>query len=44
MLAPGDPAPDFEAELALGGRFRLSEQLAKSRVVLYFFPKSFTPT
>lgn len=44
MLEPGAPAPDFEAPLALGGTFRLRDQLAKSEVLLYFFPKTFTPT
>ncbi len=44
MLEVGDPAPEFEAKLAKGGRFRLSEALRTHEVLLYFFPKSFTPT
>lgn len=44
-LKPGDKAPDFAADAALGGRplrFSLAEALAKGPVVLYFFPKAFT--
>nr|WP_245965831.1 peroxiredoxin [Pseudorhodoferax soli] len=44
-LKPGDAAPGFTTEAALGGkafRFQLSEALAKGPVVLYFFPKAFT--
>ncbi|BFI76380.1 peroxiredoxin [Sulfurisphaera ohwakuensis] len=37
----GDPAPDFEAESTLG-KIRLSDYKGKF-VVLYFYPKSFTP-
>lgn len=44
-LKPGDVAPTFATEAALGGktfRFQLGEALAKGPVVLYFFPKAFT--
>ena len=44
-LKPGDAAPTFTTEAALGGktfRFQLTEALAKGPVVLYFFPKAFT--
>lgn len=44
-LKPGDAAPDFTAEAALGGKdftFSLAEALKRGPVVLYFFPKSFT--
>lgn len=44
-LQPGDAAPPFVAEAALGGkafRFHLADALAKGPVVLYFFPKAFT--
>ena len=44
-LKPGDAAPDFSTEAALGGkefRFALSDALKKGPVVLYFFPKAFT--
>jgi peroxiredoxin len=44
-LKPGDKAPDFSIEAALGGQpftFRLAEALARGPVVLYFFPKAYT--
>ena len=44
-LKPGDKAPEFGTEAALGGkafRFQLGDALARGPVVLYFFPKAFT--
>src|SRR5262245_5530138 len=44
-LKPGDAAPEFTLEAALGGKefkFSLAEALKKGPVVLYFYPKSFT--
>jgi peroxiredoxin Q/BCP len=44
-LAPGDAAPDFSADAAIGGkvfRFSLAQALHKGPVVLYFYPKAFT--
>jgi thioredoxin-dependent peroxiredoxin len=44
-LPVGAKAPNFSTEGALAGkqfRLRLSEQLRKGPVVLYFFPKAFT--
>jgi peroxiredoxin len=44
-LKPGDPAPDFSAPAAIGGKpfhFSLAEALKKGPVVLYFYPKAFT--
>jgi len=44
-LKPGDLAPDFSAQAALGGKdftFSLAQALKKGPVVLYFYPKSFT--
>src|ERR1700730_15699823 len=44
-LNPGDAAPDFTVDAALGGKefkFSLAEALKKGPVVLYFYPKSFT--
>ena len=38
MLRAGDPAPDF----AIGER-KLSQILASSGAVVFFFPKAFTP-
>ena len=44
-LKPGDTAPDFSTQAAVGGKempFALADALKKGPVVLYFFPKSFT--
>lgn len=44
-LKPGDAAPDFAVDAALGGkdfRFKLADALSRGPVVLYFFPKAFT--
>jgi peroxiredoxin len=44
-LKPGDTAPQFATEGALGGKefqFDLASALKKGPVVLYFYPKSFT--
>ena len=44
-LKPGDKAPEFSTEAALGGKafkFQLADALARGPVVLYFFPKAFT--
>ncbi len=43
MVNVGDIAPDFEAPSGKGGTVRLSAFRGKERVVLYFFPKAFTP-
>jgi len=43
MISVGDEAPDFEAPLGAGGTFRLADLRGSSHVVLYFFPKDFTP-
>lgn len=45
-LPVGTPAPDFTTQGALAGKtfnFTLSRALKRGPVVLYFFPKSFTP-
>jgi thioredoxin-dependent peroxiredoxin len=42
MLSVGALAPDFEADASDGGRVSLSA-LRGSPVVLYFFPRAFTP-
>ena len=44
-LKPGDAAPDFTAQAAVGGNefsFSLADALKKGPVVLYFYPKAFT--
>lgn len=44
ILGVGDEAPDFELPDSTGGRVRLSQLLGAGRgVVLFFFPKAFTP-
>ena len=43
MLREGTPAPDFEGALDDGSTFRLSELRGHKNVVLYFYPKDFTP-
>jgi peroxiredoxin Q/BCP len=43
MLRPGTPAPDFTATLDDGSTFRLADERGKRHVVLYFYPKDFTP-
>jgi peroxiredoxin len=45
-MKPGDAAPDFTVQAAVGGKtftFSLADALKKGPVVLYFYPKSFTP-
>lgn len=42
-LKPGDRAPDFHARRTTGEEVRLSEFRGKKHVVLFFFPKDFTP-
>ncbi len=42
MLDEGDIAPDFTTVDESGNKFRLSEHRGK-RIVLYFYPKDFTP-
>ena len=43
MLKIGDTAPEFEGTDQDGHRVKLEELLGKSAVVLYFYPKDFTP-
>ena len=43
MLKEGTAAPDFEAMLDSGEQFRLSGHRGSKNVVLYFYPKDFTP-
>ena len=41
MLSPGDPAPDFTAEIDGGGSIQLSD-LRGRKIVLYFYPRDNT--
>jgi enoyl-CoA hydratase/carnithine racemase len=43
MLKEGTAAPDFEAVLDNGEGFRLSQYRGRKHVVLYFYPRDFTP-
>jgi peroxiredoxin Q/BCP len=43
MLEKGAQAPDFDAVDCRGQRVKLSEYRGKKRVVLFFFPRAFTP-
>ncbi len=42
-LKIGDIAPDFELQATGGKIFRLSRSLSDGKLVLYFYPKDFTP-
>ena len=44
-LAPGDPAPDFQARASLAGKafdYSLAEALEDGPVVVYFYPSAYT--
>jgi thioredoxin-dependent peroxiredoxin len=43
MVNTGDIAPDFSATDCAGRSFKLSDYRGKHKVVLFFFPKAFTP-
>ena len=43
MLRAGDIAPDFDTVDCRGQRVTLSEYRGKKKVVLFFFPRAFTP-
>ena len=43
MVAVGEKAPEFEAKLGDGKQFRLKDYQGRRHLVLYFFPKDFTP-
>jgi len=43
MIAVGEHAPDFSGALAKGGQLRLRDFRGRRHVILYFFPKDFTP-
>jgi peroxiredoxin Q/BCP len=43
MVRKSDEAPDFTGALADGRQFRLRDYRGRRHVVLYFFPKDFTP-
>ena len=43
MVSAGDKAPEFNGALADGRRLRLRDFHGRRHVILYFFPKDFTP-
>jgi len=43
MISKGDRAPAFEGELADGTTLRSEDFRGKRHLILYFFPKDFTP-
>ena len=43
MIAKGEQAPEFEGTLAGGKQLRLRDFRGRRHVILYFFPKDFTP-
>ena len=43
MLQRGDIAPDFDAVDCRGERITIGEYKGKRKVVLFFFPRAFTP-
>jgi thioredoxin-dependent peroxiredoxin len=43
MISAGEQAPDFSGTLADGRQLRLRDFRGRRHVVLYFFPKDFTP-
>jgi peroxiredoxin Q/BCP len=43
MLAEGDSAPAFEATIQDGSPAALAKWLERGPLVLYFYPKDFTP-
>jgi peroxiredoxin Q/BCP len=42
-MRPGDPVPDFELPAHDGQPVRLSEELSRGPVVLFFYPRAMTP-
>jgi peroxiredoxin Q/BCP len=43
VIHEGDVAPRFEATIQDGSRVALAEFLEQGPLVLYFYPKDFTP-
>lgn len=43
MIGEGEKAPDFEATIQDGSVVSRSEWLERGPLVLYFYPKDFTP-
>jgi len=43
MIGEGENAPDFQATIQDGSQVSLSDWLGRGPLVLYFYPKDFTP-
>ena len=43
MIRKGDEAPAFEGTIQDGSRVALADILERGPLVLYFYPKDFTP-
>jgi peroxiredoxin Q/BCP len=43
MISPGERAPEFTGTLGGGRKLRLRDFLGRRHLILYFFPKDFTP-
>jgi len=43
MIRKGDTAPEFSGELADGTTLRSADYRGKKNLIVYFFPKDFTP-
>ncbi len=43
MIAQGESAPAFEAKTGAGAELSLTGLLARGPLVLFFYPKDFTP-
>ena len=43
MITKGEQAPEFQGSLASGKQLRLRDFHGRRHIILYFFPKDFTP-
>ena len=43
MIGEGEQAPDFQATIQDGSQVSLADWLGGGPLVLYFYPKDFTP-
>jgi peroxiredoxin Q/BCP len=43
VISQGDTAPEFEGELADGTTLRSADLRGERHLIVYFFPKDFTP-
>jgi len=43
QVKEGDKPFDFEYQDSTGNKFKLSNMLGNKKIVIYFYPKDFTP-